>query len=97
MTTAILKKVAHQFHLTEDQVLEAGIKSFLLSQLRALETERQSIFAKYGVSTLEELDNYIADHPDQESDDLDNLRRADYLTDRILEIQNMLNDLNGHD
>jgi len=97
MTTKILKKVARQFNLTEDQVLEAGIKSFLLSRLRALEAERQSIFAKYGVSKLEELDEYIADRPDQESDNLDDLRRADDLTDRMLEIRNMLNDLNGHD
>ena len=97
MTTAILKKVADQFSLSEDQVLEAGIRSFLQSQLRALEAERQSIFAKYGVNALRDLDEYITDRPDQESENLDDLRRADYLTDQVLQIQSMLDDLNGHD
>ena len=97
MTTAILKKAASQFRLTEDQVLEEGIKAFLQSQLRVLEAERRSIFAKYGVNTLEELDEYLGDRPDQESENLENLQRADYLTDQVFEIRSMLEDLNGRD
>lgn len=97
MTDAILKKVASHFTLTQNQLLEESLKAFLQSRLRAVEVERQSIFASFGVSTLEELDKSIADRPDQESELLDKLQRADYLTDRVLEIQSMLADLNGHD
>ena len=97
MTTAILKKVASQFSLTEDQVFEEGIKAFLQSQLRASEAERQSIFVKFGVNTLEELDEHLTNRPDQESENLDNLQRADYLTERVLKTRGMLDDINGHD
>lgn len=96
MTTAVLKKVAVQFSITEDQVVEEGVKAFLQAQLRVLEAERQSIFVKFAVKTLEELDEYVTNRPDQESENLDDLRRADYLTDRVFEIRNMLDDLNGH-
>ena len=97
MTTAILKKVAGQFSLTEDQILEEGVKAFLQEQLHALEAERQSIFSRFSVKTLEELDECITNRPDQESENLGNLQRADYLTDRMLAVRNMLDDLNNHD
>ncbi|MFQ5771687.1 MAG: hypothetical protein ACE5HX_14230 [bacterium] len=97
MTDSLLKEVASQFSLTEDQLLQEGIKSFLQNQLHLLEVERQQIFRKFRVNSFEEFDQYVTEHPDEESDLLEDFERADYLTFRIKEIKKLFKQINGHD
>ncbi len=54
-----------------------------------MEVERQQIFRKFGVNSFKELDQYITDRPDEESDLLEDFERADYLTFRIEQIQKL--------
>ncbi|MFQ5629303.1 MAG: hypothetical protein ACE5I1_11120 [bacterium] len=97
MTETILKEVAQKFALTEQQVVEEGVKAFLQAQLHYIEIERQQIFAKFGVHSLEDLDSYINIHPDKETDILPELQRADYLTSRKNDLAKLMSELNGND
>jgi len=97
MTATILKDVAQQFALTEEKVVEEGLKAFLQNQLHFIEVERQQIFSKFGVSSLEDLDSYINTHPDEETDILPDLQRADYLTSRKNDLARLMSELNGND
>lgn len=97
MTESLLKEVASQFSLSEDKLVQEGIKSFLQNQLHLLEVERRQIFRKFGVNSFDELDRYVTEHPDKESDLLEDFERADYLTFRVEEIKKIFKQINGHD
>jgi LytS/YehU family sensor histidine kinase len=93
MTQTALEKTAQKFSLSEKELIQEGVKAFLQSQLRIVETERQRIFAKFDVSSLDGLDAIISENPEQESDLLPDLQKADYLTTRVDEIKKMIFDL----
>ncbi len=97
MTDTLLQEVASQFSLSQDELKKEGLKAFLQDQLHLLEVERRRIFRKFNVNSFQELDKYITEHPDEESDLLEDFERADYLTFRIEEIKKLFRKLNGHD
>ncbi|MFQ5633694.1 MAG: hypothetical protein ACE5I1_33430, partial [bacterium] len=90
----IVKEVASQFSLTENELQREGIKAFLQDKLHLLEVERQHIFRKFDVLSFEDLDRYVTEHPDKESDLLEDFERADYFTLRIEEIRKLFKRLN---
>jgi hypothetical protein len=96
MTDSLLKEVASKFALSENELLKEGIKSFLQNQLHLFEVERKQIFRKFGVNSFEELDQYVTEHPDEESNLLVDFQRADYLTCRVEEAKKLLKRINGH-
>lgn len=97
MTTTFIKKIAPQFSLSEDELIQQGIKAFLQDQLYLFEIERRKIFAQLKVRSLDEFDQLLIKHPDKESDMLEDFQRADYLTHRIVEITQCIKELNGND
>jgi len=97
MTDTILKEVASQFSLSKEELQKEGVKAFLQDQLHLLEVERQQIFRKFSVKSFEELDHFVTENPDKESDFLEDHERADYLTFRIGEVKKLFKRLNGHD
>lgn len=97
MSDSLVKEVASQFSLSEEEGVQEGLKAFLQNEIRLLEVERQQILRKYKVDSFEELDNYLTEHPDQESDLLPDFERAEYLTYRIDQTKKLLKRVNGHD
>ncbi|MDZ7262259.1 MAG: hypothetical protein ONB05_09180 [candidate division KSB1 bacterium] len=96
MTATLIKKVATQFSLSEDELIQQGIKAFLQDQLHLFEIERCKIFARFGVRSLDEFDQLLIEHPDKESDMLEDFQRVDYLTYRIEKITQWIKELNGN-
>ncbi len=94
MTDTLVKEVASQFSLSEKELKREGIKAFLQSQLHLLEVERQQIFRKFDLKSFVELDKYVTEHPDNESDLLEDFEKADNLTFRIDEIKKLFKRLN---
>jgi len=95
MTSITVEKLASKFSLSKEELIRKGIKAFLLNQLHLFEAERRKIFSAHAVHTIEEFDQLLADHPDDESDLLEHFQRADYLTHRIEEITQWIKELNG--
>lgn len=97
MTEVVLKEVAKKFLRTEQEIVTEGVRAFLRDRLRVLEVERQHLLAKYEVPSLEELDAYVAAHPERESDLLPDLQRADYLVAQISDVTQWVETLNNGD
>ena len=96
MSDTLIKDVATRFSLSENQLLTKGVKAFLQDELNLMAAELKSLCAKHGAQTLEDLDMYVTEHPDEESRLLSDLQRADYLSGRGKEILGWMKELNGN-
>ena len=85
-----LATVAREFSLSEEDLTREGIRAFLAEQLRLLDADRRARCAKYGVSSLEEMDGLIQRGEVEEQDILEDFQEVDYLCDRISRVRVML-------
>lgn len=95
MTSVLIDNLATKFSLSKDELIQEGIKAFLMNQLHLFEVERRKIFALHDVRTLDEFDQLLINNPDEESDLLESFQRADYLTHRIDEISSWIKEYNA--
>lgn len=91
----VVKNIAEKFSITENQLIEQGVKAFLHDQSSLLNAELCTLFAKHHVHSLDEFDKLLTNRPDNESDLLPDFQRADFLTSRIKEISLWIQQLNG--
>ena len=96
MTSVLIDNLATKFSLSKDELIQEGIKAFLMNRLHLFEIERRKIFALHDVHTLDEFDQLLINNPDKESELLESFQRADYLTHRIDEISHLIKGLNGN-
>ena len=85
-----LATVAREFSLSEEDLTREGIRAFLAEQLRLLDAERRARCAKFGVTSLEEMDGLIQRGEVEEQDILEDFQEVDYLCDRIARVRAML-------
>ena len=85
--------VAKEFSLTEEAVTREGLRAFLVEQLRLLDADRRARCAKYGVKTLEEMDELLQRGGIEEDDILEDFQEVDYICDRIARIRDLLGDV----
>jgi hypothetical protein len=85
-----VREIAEEFSLSEESLTREGLRAFLLEQLRLLEAERQSRCAKFGVKTLEEMDELLKRGVVTEEEIIEDFQNVDYLTARIERIKNLL-------
>ena len=88
-----VRKIAKEFSLTEETLTRAGLRAFLLEQLRTLDAERQARCAKFGVTSLAEMDKLLQDGVITEEEILEDFQHVDYLTTRIERVKAMLEEL----
>lgn len=88
-----LEQIAEDFFFSKEELIQQSLKAFLFNQFQLLEAERHAIFAKFGVNSLEEFDQLIIDNPEEESNLLEDFQRVDYLTYRIKQITEMIEEL----
>lgn len=85
-----LASVAKEFSLTEEAVARESLRAFLLQQLHLLDTDRRARCAKFGVKTLEEMDELLRLGKVEEDAILADFQEVDYLSHRIGRVQEML-------
>lgn len=88
-----VQQVAKEFDLSEEAVTRAGLRAFLLEQLRTFDAERQARCAKFGVMNLVEMDALLQRGEVEEDAILEDFQHVDYLTTRIERIKQMLAEL----
>jgi hypothetical protein len=87
--TELLRTVAHGLHLSEAEVLQQGLRSFLEHQLREVKAEIFAISGRYGVSSVEEMEARYREGTLEEADSWRDLQRLDHLEhkrDSLLEL-----------
>ena len=88
-----LATVAREFSLSEEDLTREGIRAFLVERLRLLDAERRARCAKFGVSSLEEMDGLLRRGEVEEDDILEDFQEVEHLCDRIGKVQAMLEEL----
>jgi hypothetical protein len=85
----ILSTVAEELHVSEDDLLKQGLRSFLERQLREIKAEIFEISGRYGVSSVEEMETRYREGTLEEADSWRDLQRLDHLEykrDRLLQL-----------
>ena len=95
MTTwdAALKELANEFSLKEEEVFIQGLRAFVREQIRLLDAERRARCMKFGVSSLEEMDELIKAGKVSEEEILEDFQQVDYLTAKIERLEKLLESL----
>lgn len=88
-----LRDVADEFSLSEESLARESIRAFLLEQLRILDAERKARCARFGVTTLAEMDALLRQGVVIEEDILEDFQHVDYLTTRIERVKAMLEEI----
>jgi hypothetical protein len=88
-----VKEVAQEFALDEQELIRQSLRAFLLERLRLLDAERRAKCAKFGVTTLEEMDDLLKTGQVEEEDILEAFQHVDYLTTQIQRIRQLLEEI----
>ncbi|MEE9145884.1 MAG: hypothetical protein V3U27_00600 [Candidatus Tectomicrobia bacterium] len=75
----MLRIVAKELRMAEDDLLRQGLRSFLKHQLRVVKAEIFTLSGRYGVSSVEEMEARYRDGTLEEADSWQDLQRLDHL------------------
>jgi hypothetical protein len=85
----MLKTVAEELRLSEEDLLKEGLRTFLERRLREVKAEIFQITGRYGVSGVKEMEARYRDGTLEEADtwrDLQRLDHLEYKRDRLLKL-----------
>jgi len=85
----MLKAVAQELYLSQEELLKQGTRSLLERQLREVKAEIFQITGRYGVSSVEEMEARYRDGTLEEAASWRDLQRLDHLEykrDRLLKL-----------
>jgi hypothetical protein len=85
--------VAQEFSLSEEDLTRESLRAYLLEQLHTLNAERQARCAKFGVTSLAEMDALLRGGAVSEESILEDFQQVDYLSARVGRIKQMLKEL----
>jgi len=86
---ATLSAVAQELHVSEDDLLRQGLRAFLERQLREVKAQIFEITGRYGISSVEEMEDCYRKGTLEEADSWRDLQRLDHLEykrDRLLQL-----------
>ena len=88
-----LEELAREFALSEHDLIVQGLRAFVTDQLRLFRAEMSARCAKFGVTSLEEMDKLVVEGAVDEQSILDDFQNVDYLTTRISRLESLLETL----
>lgn len=94
-TTMDIGALAQEFNLSKQSLIVQSLRAFITEQLRLFRAEKLARCAKFGVTSLDEMDALIVDGKVEEEEILDDFQNVDYLTARIERLEQLLETLNG--
>jgi hypothetical protein len=72
-------KLSEEIGIKEDELVTAGIKVYIKSELRKIEAQLHILYHKYGISSIKDIEHAIEKRTVVESDVFEDLTRIDYL------------------
>ena len=88
-----IEELAREFALSEHDLIVQSLRAFVLDQLRLFRVEKSARCAKFGVTSLEEMEKLIVEGTVEEQDILEDFQNVDYLTNRIERLESLLETL----
>ncbi|MDL1895472.1 hypothetical protein FBQ82_04325 [Anaerolineae bacterium CFX7] len=86
-------QVTQELAMSEKQVMRESLRALLRAKIHSLDAERRARCARFGVSTLQELDELVRAGKVDEDAVLDDFQNVDYLTNRIARLQHLLGEI----
>ncbi len=86
-------QVAQELAMSERDVTREGLRALLRAKIHSLDAERRARCAKFGVTSLQGLDELVRAGKVDEEAILDDFQNVDFLTNRIARLQKMLGEL----
>ncbi|WP_110138771.1 hypothetical protein [Hyperthermus butylicus] len=93
--TSLLHRVSKVLGVEAGVLEREALYRYILSELRRVRLEAKLIMARYGVSSIEELDERIRRGELEETEVFEDLTRLDYLLDREERLKRLLEELRG--
>ncbi len=88
-----IEELAREFALSKEDLIARGLRAFVVEQLRLFQAEKQARCAKFGVASLEEMEELLVKGAVKEQEILDDFQNVDYLTARIERLGHLLETL----
>ncbi len=88
-----MRHVAQELAMSEDDVAREALRALLRTKIHAFDAERRARCAKFGASSLTEMDALIRAGKVDEDAILDDFQNVDYLTNRIARLQKLLGEI----
>ena len=85
-----VREASQVLGVSEDELIERGVKAYLENELRRIKAEVHSILVRYGVGSFSELDDRISSGDLGETDTFEDYTRLDYLDSRREKIERLL-------
>ncbi|MDA8083454.1 MAG: hypothetical protein M0024_07335 [Nitrospiraceae bacterium] len=89
-TAKALEVLSREFSLSEDEIIQAGLKIFLERKLREIKSEIFRITGKYRIQSSEEFDQLYKTGQVEEKDSWGDYQRLDHLEFKREEIERLL-------
>ncbi len=77
--SSTVRKISKELGIKEDELITAGIKAYIKSELGKIETHLYSLYRKYGISSIKDMERAIEEGIMVESDVFEDMTRIDYL------------------
>lgn len=85
-----IHQIARELAMSEEQVAREALRVLVRAKIHAYEAERRARCAKFGVTSLQEMDALVRAGKIAEDEILDDFQNVDYLTTRVARLQQLL-------
>ena len=92
-TSEMLTTVAREMRLTEDDLLQRGLRSFLRYELREVDAQLLELRGRYGAANVDEMEARYREGTLEEADSWRDLQRFDHLQYKRDRLQALLDSL----
>lgn len=85
-----VEAIAETLGLKKEELIKNGVKAYLESELRRINTEINIVYTRYGVASLRELDEKISEGKLSETETFEDFTRLDHLEAKKEKIEQFL-------
>jgi len=89
MTTE-LHKISKEIGIKEEELVASGIRAYIKSELGKIEAQLYSLYHRYGIKSVKDLEHAIEKGTVVESDVFEDLTRIDYLESEKNKLKRLL-------
>ncbi len=91
--STVLHKISKEMGIKESELISQSVKAYIRSELGKIESQLYTLYHKYKIKSIQELEHAIEMGEVVESDVLDDLTRIDYLESEKTKMMNFFRDV----
>ena len=91
--STVLHKISKEMGIKESELISHSVKAYIRSELGKIESQLYTLYHKYKIKSIQELEHAIEKGEVVESDVLDDLTRIDYLESEKTKMMNFFRDV----